>query len=97
MGIRLPAWPLIVLLAAAGCVGMRDLQGAVRSRAARDLRCAEEKVRVETWEGDTELAGFEASGCGWKRAYAARCVIHQLALECNVTAANAAEPQPPFP
>lgn len=82
----------ILCLAASGCVTLDQVQGAVRHRASGELRCPPEQLSVMLVEGDPDLAGYEAFGCGWRRSYAARCVVKQLDLECDVSAASPLRP-----
>ena len=88
---------LALALAGTGCVSLEHLDQAVRARAAHDFRCPQPQVVAVQVEGTTGLSGYEATGCGWQRAYAARCVIRQVDLDCDVAAAGQLRPFAPPP
>jgi hypothetical protein len=55
-------WAVVLLTPLAGCFTYED---AVRTRAANEFNCAEEKVTVT----DVGAKGFRANGCGQGATY----------------------------
>lgn len=66
---------LVVLLTGYGCVGA-NAAALVRVRAAKDLVCEEQQVRVEK----TADGYYGASGCGRSASYHAVCESTQCAV-----------------
>lgn len=93
MARRLPGAALAVLLFC-GCGA--DMRTQVRTRAARDLSCGQEKTRIL----DAEAGVYRISGCGLEASY--RCTedmglntrCERLYLSKVTGSEPAAKPQP---